>query len=229
MILPRLRETWHFFWEHMADLLWRLLPVGFPLLLLSQYRWRLVHEGNPEAATGDLLMMVPALMANVLGMAMTLHYAAAILDGTERTDIQPWRRALADTPRLILVQMLAGILIVGGLMLFILPGIYLMGVFLPAYVLVVREQRGVLEALREAWQRFRPGAWWLGAAMVLVMLLLLLALSGLQALANLTAALPALPQLLLCTLLEVVGLLCAQVIPILLMRFYTLEREGAAS
>lgn len=229
MILPRLRETGHFFWEHMADLLWRLLPVGFPLLLLSQYRWRLVHEGNPEAATGDLLMMVPALMANVLAMAMTLHYAAAVLDGAERTSIQPWRQALADTPRLILVQMLAGILIVGGLLLFILPGIYLMGVFLPAYVLVVREQRGVLDALREAWQRFRPGAWWLGGAMMIVMLLLFLALSGLQALANLTAALPALPQLLLCTLLEVVGLLCAQVIPILLMRFYTLEREGAAA
>lgn len=227
MILPRLRETWHFFWEHLTDLLWRLMPVAFPLLLLSQYRWLLVHDGDQKAASGDFLMLLPAVLASVMATGITLHYAVAIVDGAERSRVMPLRAAFADAPRLILVQLLAGLCIMAGLLLFILPGIYLIGVFLPAYVLVVKERRSALDALREAWARFRPGAWWLGLGVVVLLLILLLVVSGLQALAGLTAGMPAFLRLLACTGLEVLGLLCAQVVPILLVRFYTLEHEAA--
>lgn len=227
MIFQRLRETLHFFWHHLTDLLWRLAPV-LPLLALANYRFLVVHGADPKQAMGDPLMLLPQMAAGVLATGLTIRYALAVVSGGNRGLGALWSETVQRSLALVAVQVLAGLAVVAGLFLLIVPGIWLMGVLLPAYVIVMTEQVGALGALQAAWARFRPQTWGVAFCVITLALALFVVIAGLESLARLLAEAPLPLQVALVSGLDLVGLLFSQLIGIVLVRFYELEREAAA-
>jgi hypothetical protein len=227
MIIQRLRETLHFFWHHLTDLLWRLAPV-LPLLALANYRFLVVHGADAQKAMGDPLMLLPQMAAGVLATGLTIRFALAVVSGGDRGLGALWSETVQRSLSLVAVQMLAGLAVVAGLFLLILPGIWIMGVLLPAYVIVMTEQVGALGALQAAWARFRPQTWGVAFCVITLALALFVVIAGLESLARLLTGAPLPLQLALVSGLDLVGLLFSQLIGIVLVRFYELEREAAA-
>jgi hypothetical protein len=223
MMLQRLRETLFFFWHHLTDLLWRLAPV-LPLLAITNYLLFVVHDGDPKAAMVDPLTLAPQLLAGVMAAALTIRYSLAVVRKETPGFGALWRGALTDTLPLALVQIMAGVLIVAGLFLLILPGLFLMGALLPAYVILIQERTGPRGALKASWHRFRSQAWAISASLFAVFLLLIVVMSGLDALGQLLDAAPLPLRLAALSGLDLIGLLFSQMVAILLVRFYELEQ-----
>lgn len=226
MFFPQLRASLRFFWHDLTPLLMRLLPVLLPLLLLANYRFFAVLGGDTEKAMQDPLSLLLQMLAGLAASALAIVYTAAVLQGGDTAGAVLWRRAVLRLPSLFLVQILAGVAIVLGLLALILPGLYLMGVLLPAYVLVVEEKQSAADALRSAWQRFRARPWELAASFCLVLSGLLIVLSGLGALERLldNAALPL--RIAAASGLDVIGQLFSQMIAILLVHVWFAERQN---
>lgn len=228
MIFQRLHETLYFFWHHLTDLLWRLLPL-LPLLALANYRFFYLHGGDPGKAVGDPVLLLLQTLAGVLATALAIRFTLAVVQQGDRSFGRLWGDALNRSLALAAVQVLAGFAIVAGLFLMILPGVYLLGVLLPAYVIVMAEEASATAALQAAWARFRPQSWGVALGLITIFLGLFLVLAGLDALGRLLAGAPLGVQLVAVSLLDLVGLLFSQLVGILLVRVYELERQRAAS
>lgn len=226
MIFQRLHETLYFFWHHLTDLLWRLAPL-LPLLALANYRFFALHGGDPAKAGGDLLLLFLQMLAGVLATAVCIRYTLAVVRKGDAGFARLWGDALDRSIALAAVQVLAGLAIVSGLFLLIVPGVYLLGVLLPSYVIVMTEEVSAMGALQAAWARFRPHSWTLSACLLSLFLGLLVVLQGLEALGHLLAAAPLGVQVGVVSGLDLVGLLFSQVVGILLVRVYQVEREAA--
>lgn len=226
MILQRLRETLFFFWHHLTDLLWRMAPV-LPLLAIGNYFLVFVHEGDPKAAMADPLAMLPPLLAGVMASVLVIHYTLAVLHKESTAFGTLWAGTLRDTLPLALLQIMAGLAILAGFILLILPGIFLTGALLPAYVILIRERTTPLDALRAAWERFRSRAWAVSACFFAILLLVMVVVSGLEALGQLLEMAPVELRVAALSGLDLVGLLFSQLAVILLVRFYEIERAPA--
>lgn len=228
MIFQRLHETLYFFWHHLTDLLWRLAPL-LPLLALANYRFFYLHGGDPKKAGGDLVLLSLQGLAGVLATALAIRFTLDVVQQGDRSFARLWGDALNRSLALAAVQVLAGFAIVGGLFLLILPGVYLLGVLLPAYVIVVAEEASATAALQAAWARFRPQSWGVALGLVTIFLGLFVVLAGLDALGRLLSGAPLGVQLVAVSLLDLVGLLFSQLVGILLVRVYELERQQASA
>ena len=228
MIFQRLHETLYFFWHHLTDLLWRLAPL-LPLLALANYRFFYLHDGDPQKAAGDLVLLLLQALAGILATALAIRFTLAVVQQGDRRFARLWGDALQRSLALAAVQILAGFAVVGGLFLLILPGVYLLGVLLPAYVIVMAEDASATAALQAAWARFRPQSWGVALGLILLFMGLFIVLAGLEALGHLLASAPLGVQVVAVSLLDLVGLLFSQLVGILLVRVYELERQQAAS
>ncbi|MGH8494212.1 MAG: hypothetical protein ACRERR_14065 [Moraxellaceae bacterium] len=217
MFFPQLRASLRFFWQYLTPLLGRLLPVLLPLLLAFNYRFFFLFGADAEKAMQDPLSLLLQLLVGLAANTLTILYTVAVLQGGDTTLPTLWRQAVLRLPALFFLQILVGLAIILGLLALILPGLYLMGVLLPAYVLVVYEKQSIPAALRDAWQRFRGRPWELSASFLLVLSGLLIVVSGLKSLQALldSAALPL--RVAAAAGLDLVGVLFMQLLVILLV------------
>ncbi|MDP2227665.1 MAG: hypothetical protein Q8J78_09345 [Moraxellaceae bacterium] len=227
-MLNRVTEALYFFRQHWLALLLLLGPVLVPLSIFQNHRFHVLHGGDIEKAAADGLALGLQLFGGILANTLTILYCLHQLqpDAGPVSRSALWQQALPRVPGLFVVQILTGIAVFGGLMLLIVPGVWLIGVFMPAYVLVVAEHPSGLEALRRAWARFRPGAWMLAGSMGVMLSGLLLVLSGFAGLERGLAGEEAGLRWVLASLLDIAAMLCTQVVAILLVRFYDLERSA---
>lgn len=227
MVWSRLSEALYFFRQHWLPLLRLLLPVLLPASLLINYRYHAVYGGDAEKAASDGLAMGVQLLAGLLANALVARYTL-IETGNQPSERsgQVWSEALARIPSLFVVQIVTGVLIFMGLLLLIVPGVWLMGVLMPAYVLVMAEQMSGIEAVKQAWSRFRPAAWQIAASLGALIAGLILCMGLLEWLEHLLVGQEWPWRWLAGALLDVAGLLLAQVVMILLVRFYDLERSA---
>lgn len=228
MVWSRLSETLYFFRQHLLALLWLLLPVLVPVSLFLNHRFYVTQGGDPEKAMADGmaigLQVVAGLYANVLVIRYTLSNLG---DGPVPGYGRLWQEAWGRVPALFVAQVLAGLMVILGLMLFVLPGIWLSGVLMPAYVLVVAEHLSGIDALKSAWARFRPAAWQMAATLLALLLGLLTVMGSLALIEQGLEGQEVTLRWLTGAVLDVIGLLCAQTVSILLVRFYDLERNAA--
>lgn len=227
MVWSRLSETLYFFRQHWLSLLWLLLPVLLPASLLINYRFHVMFGGEAEKAASDGLAMGVQLLAGLMANALVARYT---LDetgyGIAGHAGRLWGDALARVPSLFLVQIVTGVLIFLGLLVLIVPGIWLLGVLMPAYVVVMAEQTSGIEAVKQAWSRFKPAAWQIAASLGVLVAALILCMSLLEFLKGLLAGLGLQWRWLAGAILDVLGLLLAQVVMVVLVRFYDLERRA---
>lgn len=225
MIFQRLRETLYFFWHHLTELLIRLLPL-LPLLAYANYRLLVAHDADPEQAMRDGAVLLPQMLAGIAATALAIRFTLAVIKEQDTGFAPLWRAALQRLLPLVVVQLLAGLAVVAGLVLLILPGLYLLGVLLPAYVIVMREDLGPLAALRAAWARFRPQVWSTMLSLVVVFSLLVVVLNGLEALGRLLTDVPLGLRVAALSGLDLIGVLFSQTVAILLVRVYEIEQAG---
>lgn len=229
MIRSRLAETLYFFRQHWLPLLRLLAPVLLPASALMNYRYYFIHAGDAEKAAADGVVMGTQLIAGLLANALVLRYTLTESGHAgEGRSGEGWGEVLSRLPSLFAVQILTGVLIFMGLLLLVLPGVWLMGVLMPAYVLVAAEGLPGMEAIKQAWSRFRPGAWQISAALAVLLAGLILCMGLLELPEQLLDGADIQWRWLTGVVVDVTSLLLAQTVMILLVRFYDLEKSGHA-
>jgi hypothetical protein len=160
-----LRDAWHFFRSHLLALALLCMPLLAlkSLTHLAMVQWL----GDDSSAAYDILV---GLMFSPLYGAALILYVASRSAGASPGLLDLLARALQLWPVYALLTALSAILIMCGLALFILPGVWIMlRISFAEYLLVLRGMPP-LEALRESFRLTAGHAWQILACMACVVL-----------------------------------------------------------
>lgn len=170
-----LRETFSIYRERAGV----LLPVAFWLFLLA---------GVVEALTIDMLALF--WIAGVVGLTVGILYQGMVVGLVQ--DVEGGRResSARDLMRSVLpvfwpllgASFLTALGITGGLVLLVVPGVYLLTVWAVVAPVIVVERRGVTDALGRSRQLVRGNGWPVLGAVTVGFLIAVLATLGLAAL-----------------------------------------------
>lgn len=230
MIWSRISEALFFYRQHLLALFGLLLPVLVPVSLFLNHRFYVVQGGDPEKAMSDGLAMGLQMVAGLYANALVIRYTLAHLGDQPVPGYgKLWQEAMSRVPALFVVQILVGLLVFAGLLLFILPGVWLLGVFMPAYVVAIAETKSGVESVRAAWGRYRPGAWQIAASLGGVLLGLFVVMTGFATIEQLIQSQATTLRWMAGSVLDVAGLMFAQTVVILMVRFYDLERSSRST
>jgi hypothetical protein len=129
------------------------------------------------SAAGAFVALIISLVAGTLFTGMVVELVADVQDG--RRDASPGQLLRAVTPvlgQLILVGIVAGIGVVIGFVLIIVPGLILITIWSVAAPVVVLENPGVFAALRRSRELVRGNGWQV-FGVILVLYILVKAIS----------------------------------------------------
>lgn len=124
------------------------------------------------SASGAFLALIISLVAGTLFTGMVVELVADVQDG--RRDASPGQLLRAATPvfgQLILLGVVAGIGVVIGFFLIIVPGLYLITIWFVAAPVVVLERPGVFAALRRSRELVRGNGWQVFGVILVVYIL----------------------------------------------------------
>ncbi|HSZ04167.1 MAG TPA: YciC family protein [Solirubrobacteraceae bacterium] len=149
-----------------------LMPAAAVVFVFTGIIAALLVAASPALA---LVAVIIDLVATTLFTGMVVELVADVQDG--RRDASPGQLLRAATPvlgQLILVGVVAGIGIVIGFVLVIIPGLILITIWSVAAPVVVLEQPGVFAALRRSRELVRGNGWQVfGVILVLYILVAL--------------------------------------------------------
>jgi hypothetical protein len=151
-----------------------LMPAAAVVFVFTGIISALLVTASPALS---LLAVVIDLIATTLFTGMVVELVADVQDG--RRDASPGQLFRAATPvigQLILVGIVAGIGIVIGFVLIIVPGLILITVWSVAAPVVVLERPGVFPALRRSRELVRGNGWQV-FGVILVLYILVAAIS----------------------------------------------------
>jgi hypothetical protein len=134
-----------------------LMPAAAVVFVFTGIIATLLVVASPALA---LVAVVIDLVAVTLFTGMVVQLVADVQDG--RRDASPGQLLRAATPvlgQLILVGIVAGIGVVIGFILIIIPGLFLLTVWSVAAPVVVLERPGVFAALRRSRELVRGNGW----------------------------------------------------------------------
>jgi hypothetical protein len=151
-----------------------LMPAAAVVFVFTGIIAALLVAASPALA---LVAVVIDLVATTLFTGMVVELVADVQDG--KRDASPGQLLQAATPvlgQLILVGIVAGIGIVVGFVLIIIPGLILITIWSVAAPVVVLEHPGVFAALRRSRELVR-GSGWQVFGVILVLYILVAAVS----------------------------------------------------
>jgi hypothetical protein len=152
-----------------------LMPAAAVVFVISGAFGILLIVASPALA---ILAFVVSLVASTLFTGMVVELVADVQDG--KRDASPGQLLRAASPvigQLILVGIIAGIGIVIGFILIIIPGLILITIWSVAAPVVVLERTGAVRALGRSRELVR-GSGWNVFGVILVLVVLVGALSG---------------------------------------------------
>ena len=167
-----LRDTWYFFSRHVGT----LLPLCLPWIVLetlTQQQLSMAANSQQFAPWG----MAAGLVFYPIYTASLLLYLIDFGEGRQRGIGELWRAALRLWPAFALLSALSSLLIVIGLSLMVIPGIYVMIKLAFAEVLLVKRGLRPIDAMRESF-RLTGGHFFLLLSTLLVILAPTWALQG---------------------------------------------------
>lgn len=139
-IQDRWRETWFFFRHHWLQLATLTLPVAVPLLLWMH--WRLIYQldvANLEKAPLDPLIEVLSLVFNMIMGCAVVHAVDGLVKGQTLDWRAHWANGISRGPVLMLAVALLGLGVAAGLLLLVIPGLFLLGRLALCQVLIPLE------------------------------------------------------------------------------------------
>lgn len=129
--------------------------IVIPLSLLGSWIEQGASVEDPgSAGLSAVVILVSLITAGLLVVAVTRAVARAAV-GVEPTVSESYRRGLASALPVLVASFLAGIAVVGGLVLLVVPGIFLLGRFSVAAPTVVVEGARPVDALRRSFRLVR--------------------------------------------------------------------------
>jgi hypothetical protein len=146
-----------------------LMPAAAVVFVFTGIISALLIVASPALA---LVSLIVSLVATTLFTGMVVELVADLQDG--RRDASPGQLLRAATPvlgQLILVGIVAGIGVVIGLVLIIVPGLILITIWSVAAPVVVLESPGVFAALRRSRELVRGNGWQVFGVIVVVYIL----------------------------------------------------------
>lgn len=145
-----------------------LLPASAVVFVISGLLSAVLIAASPALA---LVAVVISLVASTLFTGMVVELVSDIQDGRRDSSVGQLLQAAAPViGQLILVGILAGIGIVIGLILIVIPGLILITWWSVAAPVVVLERPGALAALRRSRELVRGNAWQVFAVLVVLVI-----------------------------------------------------------
>jgi len=174
MTLDYLRQSLFFFRTHLARLAMIQLPF---LLLVTLVQHQLMQGADDTAKTANTLFFSAALDLILMPIywGATLLYMRSVLQNSPLSVSQAVSLSFGCWGRLLLTYVLTTLAVSTGLLMFILPGIYI-GVRLAfAEFYCVMEGKGPLESIRASWNSSADFFWPLLQGLALIFSILMLA------------------------------------------------------
>ncbi|MDY6891513.1 MAG: YciC family protein [Pseudomonadota bacterium] len=173
-----LRHSLFFFRTHLGRLALIQLPF---LLLITLVQYPIMHAGDAAEVT-DAARTASVFLSSALDLALmpiywgaTLLYMHSVLQGNPLSTSRAISLSLSCWGRLLLTYLLTTLAVSGGLLLLLLPGIYI-GVRLAfAEFYCVMEGKGPMQSLRASWASSAEFFWPLLQGLALIFSLLMLA------------------------------------------------------
>ena len=162
--LTVLRDAFHFFSRHLPS----IAPLCLPLIA-AECLARAVVVGLVDTDHSPAYELLVGLFFYPLYSAALILYLDARSDGHEPLKRNLLARALQLWPSFALLVMLSSLLIMAGISLFILPGIWVMTNLVFAEYLLVLQGRAPLVAMRESFQMVNGHFWQILLCMLGVM------------------------------------------------------------
>ncbi|MEE1920932.1 hypothetical protein V0R50_02950 [Pseudomonas sp. 148P] len=152
--LTVLRDSLYFFRRHLVS----IAGLCLPLVLLEAVCSQLLYDQLGDDASPAYGLLVGLLFYPLYSAALIL-YLDARTDGHEPLKRNLLARALQLWPTFALLVMLSSLLIMAGISLFILPGIWVMTNLVFAEYLLVLQGRAPIQAMRESFQMVNGNFW----------------------------------------------------------------------
>ncbi|MHA6192971.1 hypothetical protein ACX3YG_01065 [Pseudomonas wadenswilerensis] len=162
--LTVLRDSLYFFRRHLVS----IAGLCLPLVLLEAVCSQLLYDQLGDDASPAYGLLVGLLFYPLYSAALIL-YLDARSDGHEPLKRNLMARALQLWPSFALLVMLSSLLIIAGISLFILPGIWVMTHLVFAEYLLVLQGRAPIQAMRESFQMVNGNFWRILVCMLGVM------------------------------------------------------------
>jgi len=167
-----IRRVWHIYVDQASV----LMPAAAVVFVISGLLSAVLAATGSAAAL--LLALVVSLVAETLFTGMVVELVADVQDGRRDSSAgQLLRAAMPVIGSLILVGVVAGIAIVVGLVLFIVPGLALITIWSVFAPVIVLERPPGLGALGRSRELVRGNGWQV-FAVILVLFVLVVVVSG---------------------------------------------------
>ena len=169
-------------WRIYVDQAPVLMPAAAVVFVFTGILTTVLFKAGPGLA---LLAELVALVATWLFSGMVVELVADVQDGKrDATAGQLLRAVMPVLGSLVLVSIVAGILIVIGFALIIVPGLILLTVWAVAVPVVVIEHPAGLGALRRSRELVRGNGWPVFGVILILYFLVLVVTAALQAAGN---------------------------------------------
>lgn len=152
MLNKLLLDSWRFFANHFRVLAIIVLAIVLPIeIFASGYEYFFL---DPEPTTQQLLMLrIPSIIAAPIYSVAVVFYLASIVYNKPLGIAALWQLGLKFWLVYFILSLLIGIMAGFGLVLFILPGIFLLAKFAFAQFDLLLNGTNPIVALKNSWQQ----------------------------------------------------------------------------
>ena len=213
-------ESWSFFNAHFVVFCWLLLPIALPVeFLLVLHDAYLVDESTPFLRA--IAPGLASLAISAIWTAALIFYIASAVGGETLAIKRAWQLGLEYWLPMVITLVLMYVAVFAGLMVFIIPGIWI-GIKLSfAFFEVLLANRTPIEAIKQSWHLTtgHGGKILAGAFAVFGPVYLLYIVTGFSAATGVG-------YVLVYTLLSIVSILLGALYTVFLYRVHWIAREN---
>lgn len=151
MLNKLLLDSWRFFTAHLRILAIIILPIVVPVEIFAAfYEFRNLPV---DAPLGDVLLLrIPSMIAAPIYSIAVVFYIASVIQEKPLSLTAMWQLGLRYWLLYFILTLLIGMLAGLGLLIFILPGIFLLAKFAFAQFELLLNGQNPLDALKQSWQ-----------------------------------------------------------------------------
>ena len=167
MAVDYLKQSYYFFRSNLSSLLSIQLPFIAGLMLIQR---SLVGDLEDGSNLQDQLFMLTAmdLLFVPIYLGASIFYMQSIVDKQPISALQAWALGLKNWGRLFFTFLLSAIAISLGLMLLVIPGLYIAVRLGIANQICLLEGRGPMEALKMSWAGTADLFWTLAKGLAII-------------------------------------------------------------
>ncbi|HSG03329.1 MAG TPA: YciC family protein [Marinobacterium sp.] len=167
MAVDYLKQSYYFFRSNLSSLLSIQLPFIAGLMLIQR---SLVGDLEDGSNLQDQLFMLTAmdLLFVPIYLGASIFYMQSIVDKQPISALQAWALGLKNWGRLFFTFLLSAIAISLGLMLLVIPGLYIAVRLGIANQICLLEGRGPMDALKMSWAGTADLFWTLAKGLAII-------------------------------------------------------------